>query len=218
MNAEKLYNLACDSLRLACIAECDNNKSDGEVLYNNVTKDPETWAKNPYWVRYVPALEIYMMAKDELGKAKHGSAYSAMKRIVAGVADHRKDLQGVWTDAEGRQCACDGYRAVRLEKPVEGFESVMGMDLSGPFKVNLGEELHVPTPGEIKTGKKRLATGRAVYDFGDGFPMVSAAYLKDIIDILPGARAYATGGQNSLIYFKSDRGDAILMPVRKSAC
>lgn len=220
MNTERLYENAKEALRLACISVHGGNEPDGNGLYNRMVKDPEIYlrASDKYlWHDALPALEIYIAAKDELGKTKHGSAYTAMKRIIAAVPDARKNIKGVWNDAEGRQCACDGYRAVRLKKPVEGFESVPGMDLNPVFPKDymLKEELHVPTPGELKINKKKLASGATVYDFGEGFPMVMAAYLKDIIDILPDAKAYATGGESSPIVFQSERGDALLLGVRK---
>ena len=67
------------------------------------------------------------------------------------------------------------------------------------------------------------ARGTYVYDFGDDLPMVNAAFLKDIMDILPDAKAYATNNpwrgekrvETSGIIFRSEAGDALLLPVRK---
>ena len=215
INAEKLYENAKEALRLACEAQ--------DVSFEYVTKNPDAFVKT--FPDIVPALTVYLMAKDELGKAKGGSAYNAVKRIVKNVPDVRSNLKGVWTDAEGRQCVCDAYRAIRLAQPVEGFETVEGMDLSKvyPPDERFECELTLPTPGELKINKKKLSYNAYGYDFGEGLPMVNAAYLKDIMDILPDAKAYATNnpwrGDNrvlsSPIVFRSEKGDAILLPVRK---
>lgn len=222
MNYERLYETAQEALRLACISVHGGNEPDGMGLYNLMVKDPELYMRasdNYLWHDALPALEIYNMAKDELGKSKGGTAFTAMKRIIKGVPDARKDLQGVWNDPYGRQCVCDGYRAVRLKKPVDGFEPVMGMDLEKVFPKDymLKEQVECPTPGKVKVEKKKTYTGRSCYDFGDGYPMVDAGFLLDILAILPGAECWATGGETSALYFRSEKGDAILLPVRKKS-
>ena len=106
-----------------------------------------------------------------------------------------------------------------MRSPVDGFESVPGVDLDKLWvkDADLVSELNVPTPGEVKINKRKLATGKAVYDFGDELPMVDVKLLKDVMDCLPDAKAYITNrGSNSPIIFKSDKGDAILLPVRKN--
>ena len=112
MNTERLYETACESLRRACVAVHDKDEDAGNKLYGMMVKDPELYlhaSDRIYWYEALPALEIYLMAKDELGKAKGGTAYSAFKRIIKRNGDIRKNLAGVWTDADGRSCVCDGY-------------------------------------------------------------------------------------------------------------
>lgn len=223
MNTEKLYELACESLRRACVAVHDKDEEAGNQLYAMMVREPEIYlhaSDRIYWYEALPALEIYLMAKDELGKAKSDTAYSAFKRIIKRVGDHRKDLQGVWADSEGRSCVCDGYLAIRLKKPMEGFESVPGMDLDKVFPNSTyfsdPVDVEIPTPGELKINKRRLAMGEAVWDFGENLPMVNAKYLKDVMDCLPGAKAVTERNSTTrLIYFTSEKGDAILLPVRK---
>lgn len=223
INNERLYETACEALRRACVAVHGGNVEDGSKLYGMMTKDPELYyhaSDRIYWDDALPALEIYVMAKDALGKSKGGTAYSALKRVIKGASDARPGLKGVWTDAEGRQCVCDGYHAIRLKTPVEGFETVAGMDLNNVWVSDAGlvTELPIPTPGELKINKRKLTTGASVYDFGDGLPLVNAAYLKNIMDCLPDAKAYVTDHPLTRpIVFKSDRGDALLLPVRKKA-
>lgn len=226
MNTERLFENASEALRLACLAVHKGDEVGGRDLYNLMVKDPELYlcASDRYlWNDALPALEIYNMAKDELGKAKGGTAYSAFKRIIKRIPDHRKSLQGVWTDSEGRSCVCDGYLAIRLKKPMKGFESVPGMDLDKVFPNStyftdpVGVE--IPTPGELKIKKRKLGSWRgaqSVYDFGEDLPMVDAGFLKDVMDCLPDAKAVTERNSTTrMIYFTSDKGDAILLPVRK---
>lgn len=221
MNTERLFENASEALRLACISVHKGDEHDGTELYKMMVKDPELYlhaSDRIYWYEALPALEIYAMAKDELGKAKSGTAYSAFKRVIKRNGNILKNLAGVWTDSEGRSCVCDGYIAIRMRSPVDGFESVPGIDLEKLWvkDSDLVAELTVPSPGEVKINKKKLTNGKAVYDFGDELPMVDVKLLKDVMDCLPDARAYITDrGTTSPIIFKSDKGDAILLPIRK---
>jgi hypothetical protein len=231
INTERLYENAKEALRLACISVHDGDIENGEGLYKMMLKDPELYlrASDRYaWNNALPALEIFAMAKDALGKAKGGNAYNAVKRFIKGCPDARPDFQGVWYDVEGRQCMCDGYHAIRLVNPVEGFNAVKGMDLDKVFPNDamIECELPMPTPGEVKI-KSIPATSypynRKIYDFGDGLPAVDAKFLKNIMDCLPDAKVYATNNpyrgdkrvEISPVLFRSEKGDAILLPVRK---
>lgn len=224
MNTERLYENAKEALRLACISVHDGDIENGEGLYKMMLKDPELYlrASDRYaWNNALPALEIFAMAKDALGKAKGGNAYNAVKRFIKGCSDQRPDFKGVWYDADDRQCMCDGYHVLRLKNHVEGFNTVKGMDLDKcyPKDYELVAELPMPTPGELKINKKKIGSYRGaatVYDFGDDLPLVNADYLKNIMDCLPDAKAYVTKHQlTGPIIFKSDKGDVLLLPIRK---
>lgn len=224
MNIEKLYDLACENLRLACVNQHDGNEEDGNGMFEIIKKDPDAMLHvSNHWsfAKVLPAIEIYVMAKEELGKSKGGTAYSAFKRIIKR-CENRANLKGVWKDSEGRSCVCDGYLAVRLKKSVDGFEDVPGVDLDKLMPNSLyyadPVELELPTPGELKINKRKLSTGKTVYDFGEDLPLVDAKLLKDVMDCLPNAKAVADRGSTTkMIYFTSDAGDGILLPVRKSA-
>lgn len=218
INAEKLYDLACDNVKQLLLADGEKFE-ELEHAFAILTKEENIKGVMNMNPRLAPALEIYLAAKDELGKAKSGTAYSAFKRVIKRNGDIRKNIAGVWKDGDGRSCVCDGYIAIRMRNPVDGFESVPGVDLDKLWveDADLISELNVPTPGEVKINKRKLATGKTVYDFGEGLPMVDVKLLKDIMDCLPDAKAYITNrGSNSPIIFKSDKGDALLLPVRKN--
>lgn len=217
INTEKLYELACDNVKQLLLADGEKFE-ELDHAFSILTKEENIKGVMNMNPRLAPALEIYLAAKDELGKTKSGTAYSAFKRVIKRNGDIRKNLCGVWTDGEGRSCVCDGYIAIRMRSPVEGFENVPGVDLDKLWvkDSDLVSELNVPTPGEVKINKRKLTTGKAVYDFGDELPMVDVKLLKDVMDCLPDAKAYITNrGSNSPIIFKSDKGDALLLPIRK---
>lgn len=151
--------------------------------------------------------------------------------------DTRPALAYAWTDADGRQCACDGFRAFRLANPLplEPRPENAGkpIDLSKIFPVCAIDApemaLELPTVQELKAyiavkraewAGKRADFG-CQWDFGEGKPAVNAQFLLDALAVMGDdvkAFAYAKSGQmNSLaiIFFTSERGDALLLPVRK---
>ena len=225
INTEKLYANACEALMFACRAQSNDNVDDGNALYNTVTKDPERWLKGGPFMAITPALQIWYMAKEEISKSKGGSAYTILKKFIKAIPDYRRDLCGAWLDADGRQCVCDGYRAVRLNVPVDGLKQV---ETPTPFdlaKVYPTEPqpttLDLPSSAELRAyiadpNTPRLSDGRVLYDFGENLPRVDAKWLKDMVDLLPGAVATCDGLVKPII-FKSDKGDGLLLPVRKSA-
>lgn len=219
INVEELYDLACDNVKQMLLADGEKFE-ELDRAFAVITKEENIKGVMNMNPRLAPALEIYLTAKDELGKTKSGTAYSAFKRVIKRNGDIRKNLSGVWTDGKGRCCVCDGHVAIRMRKPVEGFEGVSGIDLDRVWvkDSDLVAEISVPTPGEVKINKKKLTNGNAVYDFGDDLPMVDVKLLKDVMDCLPDAKAFITNrGASSSIVFKSDKGDALLLPIRKNA-
>lgn len=218
INIEKLYKNACKVLRHAC----DRLEGDGSEFYKKVTEDPEKWLRCNYISDVTDALEIWNMAHEELCKSKGGSVYSALKRIVKSAdKGYRSDIQGAWLDSEGRQCVCDGYRAVRLKNPVAGLKEARGLDLTEIMNIEpQPTTLELPAPGEMKAyiadpTSRRKSDGTVLYDFGLGLPLVDAKFLKDMMDIFPDAVVTCDGLVKPLV-FKSDAGDGILLPVRKT--
>ncbi len=223
INIEKLYTKACDVLRNACIHL--QGEKDGMIFYEKVTKDPELWLKSSYIGDVTDALEIWCMAKEEICKSKGGSAYTILKKFIKAIPDYRRDLCGAWLDADGRQCLCDGYRAVRLNAPVDGLKQV-----ETPTPFDLGKvyptepqptTLKLPISSELRAyiadpQTPRTFDGKVLYDFGEDLPMVNAKYLKDMVDLLPNAVATCDGLMKPIV-FKSEKGDGLLLPVRKIA-
>lgn len=226
INLDKLYANACENLKTICYGYQHEDKSvadSGGELYESVLKDPGLYSR--WHPALAPAIEIYCMASEEMNKSKGGSAYTILKKFIKGIPDYRRDLCGAWLDSDGRQCVCDGYRAVRLNVPVDGLKQV---ETPTPFdldKVYPTEPqpttLDLPTSSELRAyiadpNSKRTSDGKVLYDFGAGLPWVDAKWLKDMVDLLPGAVVTCDGLMKPIV-FKSERGDGLLLPVRKSA-
>ena len=164
--------------------------------------------------------------------ASRGEA-NAAKTISALLKAVRKDcgktaLHYAWIDGKGRQCVCDGYRAFRLnealpleERPADAGDPI-NLDKVVPDIRKGYAAVALPSAKEVKAfiALERAAKGRKVspvWDFGKDKPAVNAAYLVDLLNVLPDAMEIYYGGPFAPLYAKSERGDAVLLPVRSEA-
>ena len=164
--------------------------------------------------------------------ASRGEA-NAARTISALLKANKKDsgrtaLHYAWIDGKGRQCVCDGFRAFRLnealpleERPADAGEPP-NLDKVVPDIRRGYAAAALPSAKEVKAfiALERAAKGRKVspvWDFGKGKPAVNAAYLLDLLNVLPDAAEIYCGGPFSPMYAKSERGDAVLLPVRAEA-
>ena len=170
--------------------------------------------------------DIYKAERKSKGEL---SALKAAQRILKNARDDgRVALAYPWTDKQGRQVVCDGFRLARLNEPLPLPERPADLKYINypaflePAIQSRSERLEAPEASKlsahIKIVKPTLPKGGVVkWDFGDGLPMVNAQYLLELLALLPGASLYCTG-KNPLIspiYFESESGDGVLMPVRK---
>jgi hypothetical protein len=154
----------------------------------------------------------------------------AMSAIIKNAPEHQRQLQGAFV-RDGKQYACDGHRAMRLNTPIDlpAPPVPCTMDIGRLFaeaRHNATTPLETPTLGELKTYIKiKKAENKAKYgkganrqgilwDFGEGRPVVNAAYLLDILTAFPDA-AIIFNTLTAPLYFSHADGEAILMPVRK---
>lgn len=164
--------------------------------------------------------------------ASRGEA-NAAKTISALLKAARKDcgktaLHYAWIDGKSRQCVCDGYRAFRLnealpleERPADAGDPI-NLDKVVPDIRKGYAAAALPGAKEVKAfiALERAAKGRKVspvWDFGKDKPAVNAAYLVDLLNVLPDATEIYYGGPFAPLYAKSERGDAVLLPVRSEA-
>ena len=130
----------------------------------------------------------------------------------------------------GRQCVCDGYRAIRFFTPlplppVENDADFLDLDkVIFPDRQTVPVEL--PAAADLKaalkisraswTGKKS-AYAPLPWSLGQDLPAVNPQYLLDMLEALPGCRCFIQPGSKSAIsplYFTAENGDGILLPVR----
>ena len=143
--------------------------------------------------------------------------------------DGRESLHYAWTDSEGRQCVCDGYRAYRLNEPLpleprpENAGTPIDLD-----KIMPDGKGYAATPlPSAKELRAHIAVEKAkadrkrgqdiLWDFGEGKPVVNAEYLLDLVQVFPDAAEIFHGtGVHMLapLFLKCERGDAVLLPCR----
>lgn len=145
---------------------------------------------------------------------------NAIKRIIK-QNKYRTALQGMFEDNDGRVIACNDYCVVRFtyyERPEE-IPPATGVDVEKFFNVTRGWDLSPPTVDELKTiiSIANETKKPALYDFGEGLPCVNARFLLDMLRIFPDAKIYRTkkNQKNGAIFFDSQFGDGLLMPVFK---
>ncbi len=184
----------------------------------------------------VPALITLCAAlRDEMrteankagGKA---NIEKAMRAIIKNAPDHQRQLQGAIV-LDGKQYVCDGYRAIRINTPIDlpAAPVPCTLDIDRIFedaRRNATTPLETPTLGELKTYiKLKKAENKAKYgkganketilwDFGEGLPVVNAVYLLDILTAFPDA-TITCYIMTAPLYFSHADGDAILLPVRR---
>ncbi len=165
-------------------------------------------------------------ANKSCGKA---NVEKAMRAIIKNAPDHKRQLQGAIVKG-GKQYACDGHRAIRLNTPIDlpAPPVPCTIDFDRFFdeaRHNATTRLETPTIGELKTYIKiKKAENKAKYgknketilwNFGEGRPAVNAAYLLDILTAFPDA-TITCSAMTAPLYFCHTDGDAILLPVRRN--
>lgn len=159
-----------------------------------------------------------------------GNAAKTIRALLKSTKkDARTTLQYAWIDSAGHQCVCDGFRAFRLNEPIPLEErpadagDPINLDKIIPDVRHNYASMPLPSAKDVKAfiALERAAKGPksdVVWDFGEGKPAVNAAYLLDLMTVLPDATEifYATtpNGVFSPLYAKSERGDAVLLPIR----
>jgi hypothetical protein len=166
------------------------------------------------------------IVKDEVKKAGRSSQLQAAKRILKSAVKTNKEALTYAPILDGRQCVCDGYRAVRLASPIDGLpelpKDMQYMDIKSIVKMGSGAvELELPDMAKLSAYIKIYKAEHdkkaepATYDFGEHWQIVNAQYLLDMMILLPNAKAYAVKDKAvSPIYFEDDEGnDGLLCPV-----
>lgn len=159
-----------------------------------------------------------------MNKTELRSATSAANKIIKLTPEVRKDYAGCFYDKQGRQIIISQYIALRLNEHLPVPEAKIPFGNANNFFLSCCEntkELDLLSLKDLKDYIQSKSGGRkfVIYDFGEGLPMVKSEYMLLIYKVLGQqnltAKVNKDKGETMPIYFSSDRGDAILMPVRK---
>ena len=162
------------------------------------------------------------MTKTELR-----SATSAANKIIKLTSKARKDYAGCFYDKQGRQIIISDYIAIRLNEHLSipeakiPFGSVDNLFLTACQNTEqldlLSLEYLKDYIQNAKDDEPQRYKGRGhesiVYDFGERLPMDKTLGWQNLT-----AKANEDKWETSPIYFSSDRGDGILMPIKKKEC
>lgn len=212
------------------LVEAEGIKNLDDILKTWTVSDP-TKASNgvPALITLCAALRDEMRTEANKANGK-ANIEKAMRSIIKNAPDHKPELQGAIVIGD-KQYACDGYRAIRLNTPIElpAAPVPCTLDLTRIFdeaQRNATTPLETPSQGELKSYIKikkaeykakygRKANDKTIlWDFGENRPVVDAVYLLDILTAFPDATiTYSTA--NAPIYFSHADGDAVLVPVRR---
>ena len=200
--------------------------------YFNVTETDDEFRQkffdNILFFQYEPWLPVLTELSKVMSKAMEEmetkitpkKSIAALRHIIEAVPEHRKNLRGIFKDADGMYCACDGYRLVRLKQDVSCLPHIENdMDTRRAMR-NLGKdriEMKLPTIAELKAhikihpGTKKEP---AVPFFIDDCVPISAHYLLDMMAALPDCKAYLPSHITEPILFEAENGDGLICPVR----
>lgn len=216
---ETIYDLAADTARFL-VGELfrDRDEKNIESVYKRLLNKPEDFMIIP---GLASVCKLLTLAGEQMGNEQAGKAAPALRRLIK--SGTHEEWRGVFLDEQGRQIACDGFRAVRLNDPVKGIPEVKPFfDFEKMVERQRGDrhDLVTPDPGELRkdiSRQRALRKKYPVWDFGEGLPAVDASYLLSMLTILPDATLFVYGGELSLVWFNSPSGDGLLMPVRKNS-
>ena len=187
------------------------------------------------------------MRRDAAAKAGRGNAEKIIRGVLCNAdalrkGDDSNPIKWQWTDAQGRQCVCDGFVAFRLVDalplPPRPANAPKPVDLDKLFCKDVThadylDSLPLPDPADVrafiraerarkaaakKEGKEIKTAGIYFeWDFGKGRPMVNAQYLLDVMTVFPDAkRIYFRRGSDGLakpLQIVTTHGDAVIMPI-----
>ncbi|MBQ8708551.1 MAG: hypothetical protein IJ523_10730 [Succinivibrionaceae bacterium] len=163
------------------------------------------------------------------------NATRTIKAMLDGMKKHdaRTSLHYAWTDEQGRQCVCDGYRAYRLTEhlPLEPRPENAGKPIDlGKIVPDISSGVYaaVPLPS-ISELRAYITVERAkiahipakrrpgiYYDLGDGAPIVNAQYLLDLLAVFPDAAVIfyniMSTKRHAPLVVRTERGDGVLLP------
>lgn len=137
----------------------------------------------------------------------------------------REAYHVAWIDADGRQCACDGYRAYRLNTRLDAIETnaekiPMNLDkIFSPLDAGTVEEIPAPDPEAVRLaiidGRNHSRPG--LYDCGPEKPAFNPEYVQEVLRLFPGGKWYIDPAHpmTGPAFIVHEAGTACICPVRK---
>lgn len=214
---ETIYDLAADTARQLLEQTCsDRDVATIAAIHKKLLNDPTIYMDEP---AFTSVCKLLKLAGEQMGNEQAGKAAPALRRLAKN--SPREEQRGVFLDEQGRQIACDGARAVRLNRPIKGIPEVLPfLNFENLVSSRKGNRIDINAPDD-KTLCKEIHDQRIVskkdcplWNFGEGLPTVNAAFLRDMLDILPDANLFVYGGELSGVWFEPSAGDGLLLPVR----
>lgn len=222
MTNEKRYETICELMR-----SYDRIENGDERLAERLIRNPfdEVGKLHEFWG---PASELLLDALTGISeKSTTKTVAAAVKRMLA-KDDRRpalKFMHRIEFRGEIRYAVCDGYRALALKHDItclpHANEDENFLDMNQAMDLEKHEEINLPTVKDLKATiaahpelNSRQTRGNRAPALLDEKIGVNAVYLLDMLQALPGCRAWMTGNSIDPIYFESEDGDGILLPVR----
>lgn len=181
---------------------------------------------DPNYLAMIQSLkeEIALSAARSAGRAsRFKAALKFSKQCFNMHKDTRPGFAGAYIDEKGRQCICDGYRAVMYEKPfdelVEADKNATHMNLETAFdNYDFRRPVELPTLAELKTKKKLdKADGkvRSLTVLNDTV-CYNTDFLIQIVEMVEPTEAYFSGGDRlPALVVMGEGARGLVLPVNK---
>lgn len=222
MTNEKRYQTICEMTLThgRCI--------EMEELANDVIKNPHKYIRHKYFTFFANAAALLVdCMEQEAKKSRTGSENAAIKRIFKSIDPYRENLRGVF-EQSGKWIITDGCRAIRLNEKPEAIPECVGIksieDIIDTEKNKALDREKAELP-DIASIKLYIAEMKAKHgkDWQRNNPIealpgwyCNPQYLLDIMQALPDGTAYRPEKWNDMLYYESEKGDAVLLPVKKA--
>lgn len=210
-----------------------------DMIYGYISSWLERYPENTDYKIILETKELMEACRKEMmdDEARRGGVkaiQAAAKRIIKNAKT--RPLETLWgmftnklSDGSEVYCVCDGFHAVRFKDrlPLEEIEEkyrASEMDMNDIIKPgDWYTEIELPNIVDVKIASKVRARPDDKKDksikplrINKGINLwVNPAYLLDMMECLPGCKAYA-GNNKQIIYFKAENGDGCLCPVFRS--
>lgn len=220
MTNEKRYQTICEMV-------LEHGKDvDREELANDVIKNPHKYVGHKYFTFFANAAALLVdCMEQEAKKSRTGTENAAINRIFKSIDPYRENLRGAF-EQSGKWIITDSYRAIRLNEKPEAIPECIGVksmeDIMDKAKNKALDREKVELP-DIASIKLYIAEMKAKHGKEwKRHPMealpgwyCNPQYLLDMMQALPDGTAYRPEKWNDMLYYESEKGDAVLLPVKK---